>query len=154
MNTPEPRHPPQPDELDAEFALCLQRYQDQQRRQEISVDALREHLRQTLALGTPEQAQLAALDAVLAQRLGGREQRLLNQVPSFLRVRFKALRQAAAETAADAPIDAPTDAPSKAPTAAGPHWLQGFNAELEQTLLAELEHRLLPVLGLLESLDA
>jgi hypothetical protein len=138
ITTRDARHQPDPDDLDTEFAFCLQRYQDQQRRLEMSVDALREYVRLTLAKGSPRLAQLAALDAVLAQMLGGREQRLLNNLPSFLKARFMALRQAAA--ASDAPHDV--------------HWLLGFNTELEQTLLAELDHRLQPVVGMIEAVDS
>jgi hypothetical protein len=137
ITTRDARHQPDPDDLDTEFAFCLQRYQDQQRRLEMSVDALRTHVRQTLAQGTPRLAQLAALDAAMDQMFGGREQRLLNNVPGFLRARFMALRQAAA--ASDTPHDV--------------HWLQGFETELEQTLLAELDHRLQPVVGMIESFD-
>lgn len=137
ITTRDTRHRPDPDDLDTEFAFCLQRYQDQQRRMEMSVDALRGHVRQTLAQGAPRLAQLAALDAALGEMLGGREQRLLNNLPNFLRARFMALRQTAA--ASDTPHDL--------------RWLLGFNAELEQTLLAELDHRLQPVVGMIEALD-
>ena len=136
ITTRDPRHQPEPDAPDTEFALGLQRYQDQQRRMEMSVDALRGHVRQTLAQGTPRLAQLAALDAVLAQLLGGREQRLLNQLPAFLKARFNQLRPPAA-----------TDTPSD------PRWLLGFHAELDQTLLAELDHRLQPVVGMIEAIE-
>jgi len=132
----DPSHKPDPDAPDAEFALCLQRYQEQQRRMEMSVDALREHTRQTLAKGTPRLAQLAALDAVMEQMLGGREQRLLNNVPAFLKARFQQLRQQAASS----------DTPDNL------RWLQTFHAEQEQTLLAELEHRLQPVVGMIEAM--
>lgn len=138
ITTRDPKHRPDANDLDTEFALCHQRYQDQQRRMEMSVDALRGHVRQTLAKGAPRLAQLAALDAVMDQMLGGREQRLLAGLPAYLKARFKALRQAAA--ASDTPDDL--------------RWLKAFEAELEQTLLAELEHRLQPVVGLIESLDA
>lgn len=138
ITTRDPRHKPDPDALDTEFALCLQRHQEQQRRMDMSVDALRDHVRQTLAKGTPRLAQLAALDAALAQMLGGREQRLLHSLPAFLKARFMALRQTAA--ASDNPQDLA--------------WLHGFHTELEQTLLAELEHRLQPVAGMIEALDA
>jgi uncharacterized lipoprotein YmbA len=136
ITTRDTRHQPDPDDLDTEFTFCLQRYQDQQRRMEMSVDALRGHVRQTLAQGTPRLAQLAALDAALGEMLGGREQRLLVGLPNFLRARFMTLRQAAA--ASDTPHDL--------------RWLLGFNTELEQTLLAELEHRLQPVVGMIEAM--
>ncbi len=126
-------HTPDPNDLDTEYALYHQRYQDQQRRMEMSVDALREHARQTLAQASPRLAQLAALDAVLDQMLGGREQRLLAGVPAFLKARFRQLRHAP---------DAPEDRD-----------LATFAAEFEQTLLAELDLRLQPVLGLIEALE-
>lgn len=137
ITTRDPKHRPDPNDLDTEFALFHQRCQDQQRRMEMSVDALREHVRQTLAKGAPRLAQLAALDAVMDQMLGGREQRLLAGLPSHLKSRFKALRQAAA--ASETPDDL--------------RWLPRFEAELEQTLLAELEHRLQPVVGMIEALE-
>ncbi|OGA77062.1 DUF3348 family protein [Hydrogenophaga sp.] len=133
ITTRDARHQPDPDDLDTEFAFCLQRYQDQQRRLEMSVDALREHMRQTLAKGTPRLAQLAALDAVLGEMLGGREQRLLNNVPAFLKLRFTKLR--------------------RQPLIAENNWLATFNTELEQTLLAELDHRLQPVAGMIEAIS-
>jgi hypothetical protein len=136
ITTRDTRHRPDPDDLDTEFTFCLQRCQDQQRRMEMGVDALRGHVRQTLAQGMPRLAQLAALDAVMEQMLGGREQRLLNNVPAFLKARFQQLRQQAASS------DTPDDL----------RWLQTFYAELEQTLLAELDHRLQPVVGMIEAM--
>lgn len=138
--TTRPAHKPDPNDLDTEFALFQQRLGDQQRRMELSVDALREHVRQQLAQSTPAMAQLAAIDAVMDGCFGGREQRLLSQLPAFLKARFVALRQAAART--DVP-DVPDDL----------RWLQRFATEFEQTLLAELDLRLQPVTGLIESLD-
>lgn len=133
--TTRPAHRPDPNDLDTEFALFHQRLGDQQRRMEMSVDALREHVRQQLAQSTPAMAQLAALDAVMDQLFGGREQRLLSQLPVFLKARFVALRQeATADTADDL------------------RWLQHFATEFEQTLLAELDLRLQPVTGLIEAL--
>lgn len=133
IGTRDARHRPDPDDLDTEFAFCLQRYQDQQRRLEMSVDALREHVRQTLAQGTPRLAQLAALDAVLDRMLGEREQRLLSHVPLFLRVRFTELR--------------------RQPLTPENNWLATLNTELEQMLHAELEHRLQAVIGMIEALS-
>lgn len=132
-------HRPDPTDPDTEFALYQQRMGDQQRRMEMAIDALRGHVRQRLAQSTPEMAQLAALDAVMEGFFGGREQRLLSAIPAFLKVRFAALRHAANE-------DSGPDATG------GPHWLTRFAEEFEQTLLAELDLRLQPVTGLIESL--
>ncbi|MGM9426332.1 DUF3348 family protein [Hydrogenophaga sp. MI9] len=134
--TTRPAHKPDPNDLDTEFAFFHQRLGDQQRRMEMSVDALREHVRQQLAQSTPAMAQLAALDAVMDQLFGGREQRLLSQLPAFLKARFAALRQEAARP------DTPDDL----------RWLHAFATEFEQTLLSELDLRLQPVTGLIEAL--
>ena len=140
ITTRDPGHKPDPNDLDTEFALFHQRLNEQQRRMEMSVDALRNHVRQKLAQSTPPHAQLAALDQQMEQLFGGREQRLLSGLPAFLKARYQALRRAAA--AASLP-DTPPDLA----------WLRSFESEFEQTLLAELDLRLQPVNGLIESLD-
>jgi Protein of unknown function (DUF3348) len=138
--TTRPPHQPDPNDLDTELALFHQRLGDQQRRMEMGVDALREHVRQQLAQSTPAMAQLAAIDAVMDGFFGGREQRLLSQLPVFQKARFAALRQEAAHTRSS---DTPDDL----------RWLHHFAAEFEQTLLAELDLRLQPVTGLIEALE-
>lgn len=124
---------------DISFAPFQQRYQEHQRRMEMSVEALRGHVRQTLASATPALAQLAALDAVLDPLLGGREQKMLATVPAFLERRFDQLRQQ---------YPAEPDAP-----AAAPGWLVSFEPTFQATLLAELDVRLQPVLGMIEALS-
>ena len=121
---------PQPLQADdTAFAPVHQRCNDQQRRMETGIDALRAHLRQTLAAHSAPLAQLAALDAALDQLLGGREQRLLSSVPAFLKLRFEQLRQQEPET-----------------------WPERFEQELQQALLAELDLRLQPLTGLVDAL--
>lgn len=114
---------------DAEFAPHHQRYMDLQRRMEMAIDAFRGHLRQTLTQTSTPLAQLAALDAVLDQMLGGREQKLLASVPAHLKTRFLQLRKADPEG-----------------------WPALFDHDFQQTLRAELELRLQPVTGLVEAL--
>lgn len=124
--------PPQPpvDASDTEFAPHHQRCLDQQRRMEMGVDALRGHLRQTLAATSPRLAQLAALDATLDLMLGGREQRLLAGLPALLKARFEQLRQAHPDT-----------------------WPPLFEQDFQQALLAELDLRLQPVVGMIEAMN-
>lgn len=133
----DPAHKPDASDPDTGFALFHQRLNEQQRRMELGVDALRVHVRQQLARSTPGMAQLAALDERMEQLFGGREQRLLTSLPAFLKARYQTLRQEAA--ASGTPEDL--------------RWLETFEAEFEQTLLAELDLRLQPVTGLIESLD-
>lgn len=116
---------------DTEFAHHHQRYMDQQRRMEMAIDALRGHVRQTLAdAGSPRLAQLAALDATLAPMFGAREQRLLAGVPAFLKARLGQLQQAQPE-----------------------EWPPLFEQALQHTLLAELDLRLQPVVGMIETFE-
>lgn len=122
-----PPHPPT-DASDTEFALHHQRYLDHQRRMEMSIDALRGHVRQVLARRSPKLVQLAAMDAMLDQMLGGREQRLLHGVPAIVKLRFAQLRQSHPET-----------------------WPALFEQDFQQVLLAELDLRLQPVMGMVDA---
>ena len=133
----DPSHRSDANDLDLEFALLHQRLNDQQRRMELSVDALRGHVRQQLARAAPALARLAALDQQMEQLFGGREQRLLTTLPAHLKARFGALRREA--SASGAPHDLA--------------WLRRFEGEFEQLLLAELDLRLQPVTGLIDSID-
>ena len=123
-----PALPLMPD--DTSFAPTHQRCLALQRRMETAIDAFRQHARQTLAAASPQLARLAQLDATLDRLLGGREQRLLADVPQFLKARFEQLRQSEPET-----------------------WPATFEAELQQALRAELDLRLQPVTGLVEAFE-
>ncbi len=114
-----------------------QRHLELQRQMEQMIEPLRDHVRQALARVSPRLRQLAALDAAMAQVLAAREQALLPTAAALLERRFVQLRAAAEKDAA-------------APEAHG--WLQDFAGEWRQVLLAELDLRLEPVLGLIEAL--
>jgi hypothetical protein len=128
-------------EVDTDFALVHQRYLEQQRRMEMSIDALRGHARDTLSRATPRLAQLAALDASLEQLLGGRTQHLLSTVPAFLKKRFEQLRHAQADAG-----QVEGEPPSTA-------WAAAFAQDMERALLAELETRLQPIKGMVDALS-
>lgn len=123
-----PLHPPT-EATDTAFAPHHQRCLDQQRRMEMSIDALRDHLRQTLSATSPRLAQLAVLDATLDQMFGGREQKVLAGLPAFLKARFEQLRQAQPDA-----------------------WPPLFEQDFQQALMAELDLRLQPVVGMIEAL--
>lgn len=118
-----------PDETDAEYARYYQRYLDQQRQMELKIGPLRAHVRQVLSTASTPLRQLAAMDAVLEQMLGGREQKLLSTVPVVLERRFEQLRKAKQDG-----------------------WLRVFGKEWQAVLAAELDVRLQPVVGLIEAL--
>ncbi len=144
---------------DVELALHQQLFDDMQRRMEMSVEALRAHVRDVLSRQSPQLARLATMDAALAQMLRGREQEALSAtVPMLLRQRFDQLRKAYAERESAAQTELPlggqvADARVVRNNAYPPsHWLPQFSLSLQSALVAELEHRLLPVIGMIEAL--
>lgn len=144
--------PAVPMEPNAEWALLVQRHGEQQRRIEMSVDALRAHARTVLSQTSTELAQLAALDAAMDKMLGGREQHVLASVPAFLKKRFEQLRRQATAEEAAANAEMPLGTVPHASKPLHPAWLMQLAAEFEQALLAELDLRLLPVAGMADAL--
>jgi hypothetical protein len=119
-----------------------------QRDMENSVRSLRNKVRDGVAAASPALRQLAAVDAAFEGILGEREARLLANLPGLMEKRFNQLRKAHLQTRQDlAPDD---DKPEQwmQPGA----WLARFCTELQTVLLAELDLRLQPAVGLLEAL--
>lgn len=140
---------PQPEtavEPDAGYAQHRQRYLDQQRHMALRIDALRAHVRQAIAKLSPQLGQLASFDAVMDQLLGGREKKLLATVPVLLERRFGHLRKAHQLGLVAAQRQ---DDPALWGRPGG--WLDVFGKELQEVLLAELEVRMQPVVGLIEA---
>lgn len=136
-----------------EFAPVHQHVLDLQRHMDMRIDALRDHVRQTLSMASPQLAQLAVLDASLQQLLGGREQHLLSTVPSFLKARFVRVRKAAETAELDESAEAPSTkqlaAPARKSAATGT--ATTLTAELHALLRAELDLRLQAVHGMIEA---
>jgi len=116
-------------ELDAGHAPHRKRHLDQQAQMALRIAALRARLRQVLSQTSPRLHQLAVLDAVLEHSLSVREQKWMAAVPLLFERRFEQLRQAR-----------PDD------------WHSAFVAETQDLLLAELELRLQPLMGLMHAL--
>jgi Protein of unknown function (DUF3348) len=143
-----------------------------QRQMESSLRSLRAQLRLQLSQSASAGQQLAALDAAFENILAEREAALLGKTCKLLEKRFvqalKAHMQAqdqavpvtlAAETAfatdkATDDIDAIAPAPNAPPKADPSSWLMPFRQTIRQALLAELDTRLQPTLGLLEALTS
>lgn len=104
--------------------------QARQRAMAAAVVPLRTRLRAALAAGSPAQAQLAALDATLDAALAGRERTALAGVVGWIEQRARALR-----------------------TGGAADWRTRFHHDMQQALLAELDLRLQPLLGLLDALQ-
>lgn len=150
-----------------------------QRQMDSTVRSLRALLRQQLSQGGGPAQQLAALDAAFESILAEREAALLKQTSQLLEKRFvqtlKAHLQAQAKThhwaQASAPSQPtrmgnaeptthkqsaapPTSDPSDALMALHPTLQKTLHQSLRLALLAELDTRLQPTLGLLEALTA
>lgn len=123
-------------------------YLSHQRDMELSVRPLRSHVRDVIARASPALSKLAALDAVLDGVLSDRESKLLSTVPLLLERRFgqllKAHQQMLIETQQ-------VDSPDVWMKAQG--WPARFCNELQMVLLAELDVRLQPTVGLIEAFN-
>ncbi|WP_157933817.1 DUF3348 family protein [Alloalcanivorax mobilis] len=139
--------PPETNAAGPSFKPYQRFYLGHQRQQIASIQPLRLRLRQVLAGLGPEQAQLAALDAVFDNALAGYGRRGFDALPAVLERRFRALWREHRERQPDALQQDP--AAWLAPGA----WLHRFCQEMRLMLLAELETRLQPVQGLLDALN-
>ena len=132
---------------DAAWSTYLQRHLELQRKMDRLIDPLREHVRQALGRTSTRLRQLAAMDVVLAQTLAARQERLLPTLPALLQRRYEDLRaqhrQALLASGAE-------DDPAQ--WRAEGAWLHRFEQDWRQALMAEVDLRLEPVLGLVEAL--
>ena len=131
--------PAAPAEPVADYAVFRQRHLDLQRQMEWMVPPLRLRVREAVASVSPALRQLAALDAVWDQLLAAREQKSLATLPTLLKRRFEQLRTAHSQP----------DEPALWRQPGG--WLHRFDKEQQAVLLAELDMRLEPVMGLVEA---
>ena len=116
-----------------------------QRQMDNIIRSLRIQLRGMLGKGPTAHRQLSELDGIFENVLHPRESRLLGQIPTQFEKRFaKLLKQhmKALQEAADADEPAPRTTP----------WLAPLREAMRDALLAELDLRLQPVLGLIEAL--
>lgn len=108
---------------------------------------LRVRVREVLASASAPLRRLAALDEALDKVLYARERQLLSMVPSLLEKRFERLLETHRRAVADTPQ---ADAPQLWMQPGG--WLATFQKDLQDVLLAELDLRLQPTVGLIEAL--
>jgi hypothetical protein len=140
------RPPEAATEADVGYAPYHRRYLDQQRQMALRIDTLRAHIRQAITKVSPQLGQLASVDAVMEQMFGGREKKLLSTVSVLLERRFEHLRKTHQLGPGAAQQQ---DDPALWRQPGG--WQDVFGKELEEVLLAELELRFQPVVGLIEA---
>ncbi len=129
------------------FAPYLRFYATLQSDMEYKAHKLRLRARKTVAGVSLELAQLAALDEALGNTLAVQTRKIFTVIPKLLGKRFQYLREQHLHDIADKKDDDPElwlqpDG-----------WLAQFYQEMQSLLLAELDVRLQPVVGLIEALD-
>jgi hypothetical protein len=134
-------------EVAAAYGPYRRFYLAHQAEMEPGIRALRSRLRQALAGASTRLRQLAALDEALDRILAARERQLLATLPSLLERRFQQLLAAHQQALPDS---GQADAPLLWMQPGG--WLATFCEELQAVLIAELDLRLQPTLGLIEAL--
>lgn len=116
-----------------------------QRQMDSIIRSLRAQLRGMLDKGTAPHKQLASLDAIFENVLLEREARLLGNIASSYEKRFaKALKQHMKQLVEAAQTDEPAPRTDR--------WLKPMCEDMRSALLAELDLRLQPVLGLIDAL--
>ncbi len=118
----------------SDFVPFRRRYIDLQQAMDAAITPLRAQLRDAVARQSPELAQLAALDAVMARVLAPQEQAQLAQMPALLDKHFSRLRRADGEATPQT------------------SWLDTFRRDMQRLLRAELALRLQPAQGLRDTL--
>lgn len=147
IKLPEPRLE-LPMDLAAAYAPYRRFYEAHQRDMELSIQPLRFNLRDAVAKASPRLRKLAELDAALEKILREREGKLLSKVPVLLRKHFDRLFKEHQQKLADTQQ---ADNPAVWTQAGG--WLARFCSDMQMLLLAELELRLQPAMGLIEALN-
>ncbi len=148
MDMPWPK-PGAPLEWASAYEPYRRYYLAQQRDIDLKIPPLRSRIREALAGASPALGQLAALDAALDGVLSAREGPLLASLPGLLEKHFKQLQQQHLER-----LNAAQQADNPDHWMDQGGWLAGFCNALQSLLLAELELRLQPSLGLLEALNS
>lgn len=135
-----------PMEFAATYAPYRRFYEAHQRDMELRIQPLRMNVRQALAKASPALRKLADLDATLEKILRDRESKLLSKVPVLLRKRFEQLFKEHQQKLVDTQQ---ADNPAGWVQSGG--WLARFCKDMQTLLLAEVDLRLQPTMGLIEA---
>ncbi|PUE10427.1 DUF3348 family protein [Limnohabitans sp. T6-20] len=124
-------------------------YAAHQRQMEVSLQTLRSQVRGQLSKGAPSLQQLASLDAAFENILSEREAVLLGKVAKLHEKRFAQALKQHIKKQAEAPTEGSDAASASALSPMA--WLLPLRQAMRTALLAELDTRLQPVLGLVEA---
>jgi hypothetical protein len=137
-----------PLDLRAAYAPYGRFYEAHARDMEMTIQPLRVNVRAALAKASPKLRKLAELDAMFEKILRDRERQLLSKVPALLRKRFNQLFNAHQQKLVDS---RQSDKPAGWTQTGG--WLARFCHDMQMLLLAEMELRLQPTMGLIEAFN-
>ena len=135
-----------PMDLAAAYAPYRRFYDAHQRDMELRIQPLRVNVREALAKASPRLKKLADLDAALERILRDRESKLLSKVPVLLKKRFEQLFKEHQQMLVDT-----QQADNPAGWTQAGAWLARFCNDMQMLLLAEVELRLQPTIGLIEA---
>lgn len=130
VENPRIKWPQFDDEAEAFYEPFQRFYGAHQREQDLAIRVVRSAARDALSGCTPALKKLSVLDQALDDTLWDNTRRLFALIPRLLERRFNALQQQQKN-----------------------HWLDQFRKDIQALLLAELDLRLQPVLGLVEALE-
>lgn len=136
------------DSLD--FEPYLTAWQTLQRRVIAASHQLRDKTRKVMKEHNPNLARLAELDVAFDRAMAGYTNQCFSHIPKVLEQQFQALSQAPSQALSQTRFQAPSDLPHEAGIAPGDR-LHRYCEDAQNLLLAELDVRLEPVLGLLEA---
>ncbi len=142
-----PKRPGLPKNHSAAFEPYRKMYVTRQKDLAVTIQRLRSHIGNSISGLSPELAQLAKLDASLDSVLSVRTRDLLAAVPRLLERRFGCLLD---EHWRELPSEPEASDLKQWMQPGG--WISTFCGEMRELLLAELEVRLQPVLGMIDSL--
>jgi hypothetical protein len=131
-------------------------YAAHQREFDARIHRLQLRVREALTGRSAALARLVVLDETLRDLVSAHTRKSLVVIPMLLGRRFAALRQAQQEQGKEQGADEAGSPSDDAGLQIGPGddaWLRRFYREMQDLLLAELDLRLMPVLGLVEAVE-
>lgn len=145
------------DDPNAGFVAYQRFYSLHQSEMDHQVVTLRRQLQQIMSGRSHQLAQLATLDSSMAETIADFSRRAFAGIPHLLAKRFYFLNQQYRDMPSEhidlEPVSANSAQSETARWLQKGEWLDRFIREMQAVLLAELELRLLPVIGLIEALE-
>lgn len=131
-------------------------YAAHQREFESRIQALQLRVREVACRVSTELGQLTAIDEAMRDVFSTHTRKSLAVIPQLLGKRFAFLQQGHRSSRESSGDEVKSDHPKEDMLEASTQpngWLDEFYKEMQELLLAELELRLMPVLGLVEAVD-